>query len=256
MNLNLQDKKMIITGASRGIGAAIAVLMAEEGAHIGLCARDGQRLGQTAQVVRDLGVSVYSASVDVADQNALTDWVNNAAQALGGIDIVIANPSAFGSGTSEEDWRNGYAVDLMGTVHTINAASPYLEQAATTNGDASILIMSSAAIAETDMESAYGVFKAGLVHYAKGAARRLAPKGIRVNTISPGTIYIEDGFWGNAKRHMQPLYEAFFNRNPMGRMGEAREVANVAAFLCSPSASFVSGANVIVDGAFTGRVNY
>jgi len=256
MNLNLKDKKVIITGATRGIGGAIADIMAEEGAHVGLCARDGQRVAQTINVLRNKGVCVYGATVDIADHAALTTWIHNAAQELGGIDIVVANPSAFGIGSSEEDWLNGFAVDLMGTVHTINAASSYLEESAAAHGDASVLIMSSAAVAETDFESAYGGYKAALIHYAKGAARRLAPKRIRVNTISPGTIYVEDGFWGNAKHHMPQLYEAFFNRNPMGRMGDAKEVANVAAFLCSPLASFVSGTNVIVDGAFTGRVNY
>ena len=256
MNLNLKDKKVVITGATRGIGAAIAEVMADEGAHIGLCARNAQQVAQSVQSLRDKGVQVFGASVDIADQTALTSWIDKAAEALGGIDIVVANPSAFGIGSSEEDWLNGFSIDLMGTVHTIVAASPYLEQAANAHGDASVLIMSSAAVAETDFESAYGAYKSGLVHYAKGAARRLAPKGIRVNTISPGTIYVEDGFWGNAKQHMPQLYETFFNRNPMGRMGQAEEVANVAAFLCSPLATFVSGANVTVDGAFTGRVNF
>jgi 3-oxoacyl-[acyl-carrier protein] reductase len=256
MNLNLKNKKVIITGATRGIGAAIAELMAEEGAHVGLCARNDQQVAHTVAKLRDKGVQAFGAAVDIGDHSALVAWVHNSAEALGGIDMVIANPSAFGVGAAEEDWLNGFAVDLMGSVHTIDAAMSYLEQSAAVHGDASVLIMSSAAVAETDFESAYGAYKAALIHYAKGAARRLAPKGIRVNTISPGTIYVDDGFWGNAKRHLPQLYESFFNRNPMGRMGEAKEVANVAAFLCSPLASFVSGANVTVDGAWTGRVNY
>ena len=117
-------------------------------------------------------------------------------------------------------------------------------------------VISSALIAEADMESAYGAYKAALIHYAKGAARRLAHNNIRVNVISPGTIYVDDGFWGNAKRNMPEIYQHFFDRNPMGRMGCPTEVAKVATFLCSPQASFVSGANLFVDGAFTSRVNY
>jgi 3-oxoacyl-[acyl-carrier protein] reductase len=256
MNLNIKNKKVLITGGTRGIGAAIATAMAEEGAHVGICARNSQQVAHTVEVLRSKGVQAYGAAVDIADHDALITWVNNAAEALGGVDMVIANPSAFGVGAGEEDWLSGFAVDLMGTVHTITAAYPYLEQSAAAHGDASILIMASAAVAETDFESAYGGYKAALIHYAKGAARRLAPKGIRVNTISPGTIYVDDGFWGNAKQHMPQLYETFLNRNPLGRMGDAREVANVAAFLCSPMASFVSGANITVDGALTGRVNY
>lgn len=114
----------------------------------------------------------------------------------------------------------------------------------------------SAAIAEADTESAYGAYKAALIYHAKGAARRLAQKNIRVNVISPGTIYSEDGFWGNVKQHMPQVYDGYLKRNPLGRMGTPVEIANVAAFLSSPGASFVTGANLLVDGGLTSRVNY
>ncbi|HEX9625870.1 MAG TPA: SDR family oxidoreductase [Acidiferrobacterales bacterium] len=256
MDLGLNGRKVLITGGTRGIGRAMAQAFGAEGAQLALCARNERQVTETVKALRDDGVTAHGTALDIADHAALKSWIQRTGEELGGIDVVIANPSAFGIGATEADWQNGYAVDLLGTVHTVEAAMPFLEQSAQRSGDAAILILATAAIAETDFESAYGAYKSALVHYAKGAARRLAKQRVRVNTISPGTIYVEDGFWGNAKRNLPGLYADFFARNPMGRMGEPREVANVAAFLCSPAASFVTGANVFVDGGWTSRVNF
>lgn len=256
MELGLTGKRVLVTGGTRGIGLAIVRSIAREGGRVAMCARNAQQVAETAAALQQQGLAVTGSAVDVADRDALIAWVGQAAATLGGIDVVVANPSSFGIGVSEHDWQSGYAVDLMGTVHLIEAAQPHLEQAAVVSGDAAILVISSVAIAEADAESAYGAYKAALVYHAKGAARRLAPKKIRVNAVSPGTIYSEDGFWGNVKRHMPEMYEEYFKRNPLGRMGTPQEVANAAAYLCSPAASFVTGANLIVDGGITSRVNY
>jgi len=255
MELGLKGKKVVITGATRGLGRAMAQAFAQEGADIALCARNEDKVNSSVESLASLGINAYGQAVDVSDYAALQNWIDTAADQLGGIDIVIANPSAFGAGATEQDWQAGFAVDLMGSIKTIEAAMPYLERSAAI-GDAAILMLSSAAIAETDMESAYSAYKAGLVHYAKGMARRLAPQGIRVNTIAPGTIYVDDGFWGNAKRHLPEVYQHYYDRNPMGRMGEPEEIAKPALFLCSPAASFITGTNLVVDGGWTSRVNY
>lgn len=256
MELGLKGKRVLVTGGTRGIGLAIVRTIAQEGGHVALCARNAQQVNAAVAAFQRQGLAVTGSAVDITDQDTLKTWIAQAADAMSGIDVVVANPSSLGMGVSEQDWQSGYAVDLMGTVHTIEFAQPYLEKAALVSGDAVILIISSAAIAEADAESAYGAYKAALVYHAKGAARRLAPKNIRVNVVSPGTIYAEDGFWGNVKRHMPDMYEGYLKRNPLGRMGTPQEVANAAAFLCSPAASFVTGANLIVDGGFTSRVNY
>lgn len=256
MELGLAGKNVVITGGTRGIGRAIAEGFVAEGANVALCARNEEQLNEAVERLGSHGAKVLGAALDVADHAALRAWIEESARQLGGIDILVANPSAFGVGASAEDWQAGYAVDLMGTVHSVEAALPFLETSASGSGDGAILMISSAIAAETDMESAYGAYKAGLIHYAKGAARRLAAKAIRVNTISPGTIFVENGFWDNAKQHMPELYQQFHDRNPMGRMGRPEEVANAALFLCSPAASFVTGSNLVVDGAWTSRVNY
>jgi 3-oxoacyl-[acyl-carrier protein] reductase len=256
MELGLQGKRVLVTGGTRGIGLAIVQTIVQEGGRVALCARNEQQVAETVAIFQRQGLMVSGCAVDITNPSALTAWIDQAADAMGGIDIVVANPSSLSMGVSAQDWKNGFELDLMGTVHTISAAEPHLERASRVSGDAAILVISSAAIAEADTESAYGAYKAALVYHAKGAARRLAAKKIRVNSISPGTIYSDDGFWGNVKKYMPEMYEGYLNKNPMGRMGSPQEVANAATFLCSPAASFVTGTNLIVDGGITSRVNY
>lgn len=256
MNYDLKGKKAIITGGTRGIGRAIVELFAENGADISVAARTSDVLNETTATLRDAGCNAYGEVLDVADGVALQAWVRNSHETLGGIDIVITNPSAFGIGNEEQDWQQSFAVDLMGTVRCIEAAIPFLEQSAEKHGDASIITMSSVLASATDIDSAYGAMKAAIINYTNGLARRLAGNKIRANSISPGTIYCENGFWGNAKRNMPEVYTSFFNRNPMGRMGTPQEVANVAAFLASPGASFITGANMVVDGGFSDKVYF
>ena len=103
---------------------------------------------------------------------------------------------------------------------------------------------------------AYNAVKAAVINYVSNLATQLAPKNIRANTVSPGTIYFDDGVWGARKRDMPAIYEAALAQNPMGRMGTPAEVANAVVFVASPAASFVTGANLVVDGGFTRRVQY
>lgn len=256
MKYDLKGKKAIISGGTRGIGRAIATLFADNGADVAIAARNADQVKETIDALLAMGIKAYGQVVDVADGPSLQTWVHSANEVLGGIDIVVANPSAFGITNSEDDWQQGFKVDLMGTVRLIEAALPFLEQAAKQHNDAAIITMSSVLGSIADTDIAYSAFKAALINYTKGLARRLASQHIRANSISPGTIYCEDGFWHNIKNHMPEMYESFLNRNPMGRMGTPEEIAHVAAFLASPGASFTTGTNIVVDGAITDRVNF
>ena len=251
MDLGLDGRKALVTGGTRGIGRAIVERLAAEGAEVAFCARDGAAV---SALVDGLGDGhAHGAAVDVADGDALKAWVEEAAQAMGGLDIVIPNVSAMGGTLGEEGWRRGFDVDIMGTVRAIDAAMPWLEKSAAA---AIVVIATTAAVEEFFGVRPYASVKAALVNYTSILATNLAPKGIRANTVSPGTIYFEDGTWGRRKREAPEAFRMALERNPTGRMGRPEEVANAAVFLASPAASFITGANLVVDGGLTRRVQY
>ena len=255
MNLKLKDKRILVTGGSKGIGRAICQGFLEEGSVIEFCARNVEQVAQAERDLSSFG-SIKGSVVDVTDAAGLATWVNGAAERMGGIDCVISNASALSVGATDENWRIGFDVDLMGTQHLITAAVSHLEQSASQSGDASVLMISSTAAAETMGVNAYGAIKAAMLHLNKGMARQYAAAGIRFNSVSPGTIYFEDGVWNKVEQSMPEMYQQTLGRNPMGRMGTPEEVANAVVYLSSPLSSFTTGANLVVDGALTQRVNY
>jgi len=180
-------------------------------------------------------------------------WINDSAETLGGIDIFIANVSALNQGTDEDAWRQSFEVDMMATFNGVDAATPHLKAS---GSGAMVLISSIAALHTPGGPKPYGAMKAAVINYSKGLARALAPDGVRVNAVSPGNIYFEDGVWGKTERNNPEFFKKQVAANPMGRMGTPEEVASAAVFLASPAASFISGTNLIVDGALTLGVQY
>ena len=251
MDLGLDGLKALVTGGTRGIGRAIVERLAVEGAEVAFCARDAAAVSTLAYGLG--GGRAHGAAVDVADGDALKAWVEEAARAMGGLDIVIPNVSALGGALGEEGWRRGFDIDIMGTVRAIDAAMPWLEKSAAA---AIVVIATTAALEEFFGVRPYASVKAALVNHTSILATNLAPKGIRANTVSPGTVYFEDGTWGRRKREAPEAFRMALERNPMGRMGRPEEVANAAVFLASPAASFITGANLVVDGGLTRRVQY
>ncbi|MDR5773683.1 MULTISPECIES: SDR family oxidoreductase [unclassified Caballeronia] len=249
MDLQLKGLKAIVTGGTKGIGLAIAQTLAKEGADVAICARDAASVASTADALAELsGARSLGAAVDVADGAALETWVQSVGEDWGGIDIIVANVSALAIGNDIESWRKEFETDLLGTVHLVNSAMPYLEQSAA----ASIVAISSVSGREIDFAAGpYGVFKAALVHYMQGLANQLAAKGIRANTVSPGNVYFEGGVWDWIEHNDPELFAKALALNPTGRMAKPQEIANAVAFIASPAASFVSGANFVVDGALT-----
>jgi 3-oxoacyl-[acyl-carrier protein] reductase len=255
MNFELAGKRALITGATRGIGRAIAEQLADEGAHLAICARDTNQVAEAVTALGRRGVPVIGAAVNIADGAALKAWIAAAAAELGGLDIVVPNASAMAPADSEDDWRQSFDVDIMGTVHTVEGALPFLERSPA----ASVVIIATVSAVETSGEfgvEAYGSLKAALLHYSKSLANVLAPKGIRVNAVSPGSIYVRDGFWGRIEREQPDMFAGVLKANPLGRMGRPDEIANAVAFLAGGKASFITGTNLTVDGGITVRVQY
>lgn len=252
MDLGLKGKRVLVTGATRGIGKAIAETFAAEGAHVGICARSAGGVADAVRALESSGNKAAGDAVDVADHGALAAWVSRMAAALGGIDIVVANVSALASGDAPEAWAQQFAVDVMATKTLVDAALPFLEKSALAkSGAGAIVAISSISAMEVDAPDAYSAMKAALHPYVKGLSRALAPKGIRANLVSPGTIYFDDGYWGRVKRERPDYFAKVIGDNPLGRMGRPEEIGRVTAFVASPAASFMTGANVVVDGGMT-----
>jgi len=256
MDLGLKGKKAVVTGATRGIGRAIAETFAAEGADLAICARNGDQLEEAVAALRKTGVNVVGGVVDIADGAALKGWIAEAAGKLGGIDMLVANASALTVGNTEEAWKGSFDIDVMGAQRAHEAAMPFLEKAAKASGDASVVFISSISAAETSNGNPYGAMKAAQIHLAKGLAREHAAKHIRFNTVSPGTVYFKGGVWDMIEQHMPDVFKASFERNLMGRMATPQDIANATVFLSSPASAFTTGINMVVDGAFTARVNF
>ena len=248
MDLGLTGLNVLITGGSKGIGRHCADIFAAEGANVAICARDNGGVTQTIEALKAHGSNVIGRAVDVADKHALEAWVRDSASALGGIDIVVANVSALAVGDDEAAWEDGFGVDMMHSVRLVNAAMPYLEKSKA----AAITLISSVSGREIDFTGpAYGAFKAALVHYAQGQATKLAPKGIRANTVSPGNTYFSGGIWENIEQNNPDLFAEALGMNPMGRMATPEEIARGVVFLSSPASSCTTGTNLVIDGALT-----
>lgn len=256
MDLQLKGKKAVVTGSTRGIGRAIADLLADEGADVAICARNEAQVSEAVAALKAKGVNAFGRAVDIVDGQALKAFVTDAAEALGGIDILVSNASALVQGAGEAEWRAMLDVDVLGAVRTFEAAKPFLEAAAEAKGDACFMITSSVSAAEASAPSAYGAMKAAQIHYAKGLARENAPKKIRCNVVSPGTVFFEGGVWGQVKAGMPAFFEQMIKRNPTGRMATPEEIAAATVFLASPLSAFTTGINMVVDGAISQRANF
>jgi 3-oxoacyl-[acyl-carrier protein] reductase len=248
MDLQLAGLRALVTGGTKGIGRAIVETLIEEGASVSFCARSPDSVSDAERELSGRGPKVIGSALDVADAAALAAWVEDSATRLGGIDIVVANVSAMQSADDEETWAKCVQIDLMGSVRLVNAALPHLERSSA----GSIVTVSSVSGREIDdFEGPYGTIKAALVHYTQGLAYRLAPKGIRANTVSPGNTLFEGGSWDDTQRNRSETFAKTLALIPMGRMGTAQEMAAAVTFLASPVSSFTSGTNLVVDGALT-----
>jgi 3-oxoacyl-[acyl-carrier protein] reductase len=256
MDLHLKSKNAVILGGTRGIGRAIADTLASEGANVAVCARNADQVKDTVAALKNKGVKATGASVDITDGAALKSWIEKAGNELGGIDILVSNAGAMAQGGDPASWESNFKLDVLGAVNAFDAAYPFLEKAAAAGKDAAFVIIASVSAAETDVPSSYGPIKAALIHYAKGLARQHAKRGIRTNVVSPGMVYFEGGVWNMVEKGNPDYFKQAVSRNPTGRCATPQEIANAAVFLASPASSYTTGANLIVDGAVSRRVNF
>jgi 3-oxoacyl-[acyl-carrier protein] reductase len=253
VDLGLKGLKAILAGASKGIGRATAEVLAAEGCDVAICARNKDGVDKAVASLKGRGVKAFGEAVDMANAGDYTAWIKRAAEQLGGCDIFVSFASAGGGPASEETWKAVFDLDLLATWRGIQTALPYLEKS---KSGSIVAISTTAALEDFLGPQAYNAMKAAVINHASAMAHALAPKGIRVNTISPGPIYIDGGAWDMVKTHMTAIYDMTLKGIPMGRLGNAEEVARAIAFVASPACRFMTGTNVVIDGAFTKRVQY
>jgi 3-oxoacyl-[acyl-carrier protein] reductase len=246
MNLELEGRRCVVIGGSRGIGRAIALGLAAEGANVAICARNEASLRDAEAAVRQKGVRAYAAGCDVADPVALAAFLDAARRTFGGVDVLVHNASALAVGPGLADWEASIQVDLMAAVRACEQVVPWMVEA----GGGSILFVSSISGLEVDPAPDYGytATKAALIAHAKKLAIMLAPQRIRVNALAPGSTQFPGGIWAMVKEQQPELYESVRASIPWGRLGTPEEVADVAVFLVSPRAGWVVGECVSVDG--------
>ena len=246
MDLGLQGKRAVVTGSSRGIGRAIALRLAEEGAGVAICARGEPALREVESELRARSVPVYAAVCDVGNADSLDAFLEAARAALGGVDILVNNPSGVMFVDDQGAWQSTLNVDLMAAVRGSWKVAPWMGES---GGGAIVHISSIAGLEAGGFPASYGAAKAALISHAKSLAVALAPRKIRVNAVAPGSIEFAGGLWEQVKHADPDLYGAVLGTIPWGRMGTPEEVADVVAFLVSERASWVTGVCLVVDGA-------
>ncbi|MEO0030420.1 MAG: hypothetical protein RIS94_178 [Pseudomonadota bacterium] len=249
MDLELKGKKVILGGATRGISKATARLLAAEGAELGLFSRNGDALDELRE---ELGTKVVTREFTWEDRDGYKAMLTNLAEELGGCDVFIHSISSSGANGSA-DWEASFNLDMLGAVDACETLEPYLEK----SGNGSVVLMSSTAALETFIvPQAFNAIKAAMITYGKQLSQAWAPKGIRVNMISPGPISYGGGNWEGIKAMMPDFYTGIVGQIPFGRMGTPEEVAKAVTFIASPAASYITGANLVIDGGFTKRVQF
>ncbi len=238
-------RRVVVMGGSRGIGRAIAMGFAGAGAAVAICARGAEGLDDAKRELQATGATAFAAPADLADPAAIARFIPAAAEALGGINILVNNASGFGRTDDEDSWAASVAVDLMAIVRASAAALPFLEHAS----EGSIVnITSISAMRATRRNPAYGAIKAAAIHYTASQARTLAARGIRVNAVAPGSVEFPGGTWERRRTEDPALYEATLSQIPFGRLGAPEEIADVVLFLASQRARWVTGQTITVDG--------
>lgn len=260
MDFGLKDRVAVVTGASKGIGRAIALALANEGVHLGLCSREIKHLKSIACEAERAGVSVIALSTDVTNPSAIQSFVNRTAEHFGKVDILINNVGgairfADFFDLEEEEWHNSFKLNLMSIVHFTRYTFPFL---CNSPAPRIINISSISGIEPGYYNPHYTIMKSAALNLTKYLANKFASQNILVNAVVPGPVYSDS--WDRNIERLATLQELPVERIkqevevqeaakiPLGRVGTSDDVASLVTFLTSDRASWITGACFTIDG--------
>jgi 3-oxoacyl-[acyl-carrier protein] reductase len=252
MDLLLSDKIAVVTGSSRGLGLASARALAREGCRVTICARGGEQLAAAADALRrEAGESsrVLAIEADLATEAGVDRVIAGTVERFGGLDILVNNVGlARGGGlldATDDEWQSAIDQTLFPAIRASRLAVPPMRR----RRGGVIIMIASIWGRESGGRMTYNAVKAAQISLAKAMAQQLAPEGIRVLSVAPGSILFPGGSWWKRQQEDPEGIAAFVARElPFGRFGRDDEVGDVVAFLASPRASWIAGASIPVDG--------
>ncbi|KAH8812170.1 hypothetical protein F5884DRAFT_304380 [Xylogone sp. PMI_703] len=251
-NTNLEGSHVLITGGTKGIGLYIVKAFLAEGANVSYCARNvtGHEFDEFLSTTDGIKGKAVGTAVDLGEVKQVEAWIEKAAAEFGRIDSLIANASpVLGTAKVPDDWDLSYKVDILGLVQICDLCVPHL----ISSPHGSIVVISSIAGWQPAAmgPGPYGPFKRAQHVYAKALSAELGPKGIRVNSIAPGSIWTPEGNIQTAINKWPELMDGVLKSIVLGRWGKGEDIANAALYLASPLAAYVTGTVLFVDGGYT-----
>lgn len=244
--MELKDKKVIVTGGSRGLGREVCIAMARAGADVALAYnKNADSALEAVKEIEDMGRKAYALQADFSDSEQTTKFINAAAEKLGGLDVLVYSAGVFPQNliteTSDDEWFKVMRVNLDGAFFACRAAVPHMRMSG--NGGRIILFSSQAALAGTAHGAHYGASKAGLLGLTYCLAKELGPDRITVNAILPGRIETDMLSYADEERRA-----AWEKSTPLGYIGEPRDIASAAVFLAGEGARYITGAKINING--------
>lgn len=254
MDLGLAGKRAIVLGGSRGIGFFTARVLAAEGMHVAICARDANGVDTALTEIRgDSTATFYGASADLSDADSTREFVRQAIAELGGVDVLIHNASGFGMSDDESGWALSFQVDIMAGVRAVQEALPALKES-----DAPSITFVGSMASKYHFgrpPSPYGAAKAAMRTYANELAQNYGRDGIRANVVSPGAVWFPGGVWDQRKQADPKFFAAVEKGIPLGRLGSGEEIARIIAFVASPAGLWINATHIAADGGQVAAVD-